>query len=287
MGGELTLTSEPGHGSTFSVRLYLRTIDAPAPQAQAAPAWANFHGFSGHKRLLMVVDDQPVQRQMLAGMLLPMGFDVVEAAGGKECVEALANAASGAVPEAILLDLSMDDIDGWQTARLIRQRGFADIAIIVVSANVFENQPGRLAANGCQAFVAKPVLESELFQALQQHLGLSVQAGPLPGPHAAHTAHFSPLTPLPGASESGLHARPTMPQELRADLINLARIGHVHGLERLLARLTAEHPALAQPLAELQVLVGQCDLDGVLAALVKAAPSNPLESAASAEESGY
>ena len=287
MGGELTLTSEPGHGSTFSVRLYLRTIDAPAPQTLAAPAWANFHGFSGRKRLLMVVDDQPVQRQMLAGMLLPMGFDVVEAAGGKECAEALANAARGAVPDAILLDLSMDDIDGWQTARLIRQRGFADIPIIVVSANVFENQPGRLADNGCQAFVAKPVLESELFQALQQHLGLSVQTGPAPGVHAANAPHLAPPSPLPGASESSLHASSAVPQDLRADLINLARIGHVHGLERLLARLTAEHPALAQPLAELQVLVGQCDLDGVLAALVKAAPSNPLESAASAEESGY
>lgn len=279
MGGELTLASETGHGSTFSVRLYLRTIDAPAPQTPAVPDWADFHGFSGRRRVLMVVDDQPVQRQMLAGMLVPMGFEVLEAASGAECADALANS----LPDAVLLDISMDALDGWQTARLIRQRGFADLPIILVSANVFENQPGRLAANGCQAFVAKPVLESELFRALQQHLGLSLQAKPSAG---SPPPGFLPPALPPGGMDGSPSVRFDFPPELRADIINLARIGHVHGLERLIARLAAEHPPLAKQLAALQALVGQCDLEGVLAKLTEAKSPHHTEGTSHAEQSG-
>ena len=54
--------------------------------------------------------------------------------------------------DAVLLDITMDDMDGWRTARSIRQAGFTDVPIIMVSANVFENRPENLAAAQCQAF---------------------------------------------------------------------------------------------------------------------------------------
>ena len=99
-------------------------------------------GYIGSRRSLLVVDDQPTQRQMLAGMLLPLGFVIREAASGRECLESV----HAALPDAVLLDLTMDDMDGWQTARQIRAAGFGALPIIVVSANAFENQPEKLAA---------------------------------------------------------------------------------------------------------------------------------------------
>ncbi len=181
MGGELSVQSTMGQGSTFSVRLYLREIAEPvqalamASHAEDDPAsdriardYRPVIGYSGPRRTLLVVDDQPIQRQMLAGMLMPLGFVVREAASGNECLESVREAP----PDAVLLDISMDDMDGWQTARAIRQAGCTDVPIVMVSANVFENRPENLAAAQAQAFVAKPVMESELLDTLGDQLGL-------------------------------------------------------------------------------------------------------------------
>ena len=119
-------------------------------------------------RTLLVVYDQPIQRQMLVGLLAPLGFTLLESASGRECIETVREAC----PDAILLDVSMDDLDGWQTARLLRAGGATKVPIIIVSADVFENRPENLAAAQAQAFVSKPIVESELLDALARHLEL-------------------------------------------------------------------------------------------------------------------
>jgi CheY-like chemotaxis protein len=242
MGGDLALQSTPDKGSTFSVRLYLREIDDPGPLADPPQQIA---GFFGQRRTLLVVDDQPVQRQMLAGLLTPLGFEIKEAASGQECIDSLKDE----LPDAILLDISMDDMDGWQTATQIRNLGHERVPIIVVSANVFENQPSRLKAAGCQAFVGKPVLESELMAALQRHLGLEWV-----------TSVVSPVLLPAGPAEVLL----PLPEEVRAGLIRLVHLGHVHGLHRLLDRVTAENPALAASCTWLRGYVSRCELELLL-----------------------
>jgi signal transduction histidine kinase/CheY-like chemotaxis protein/purine-cytosine permease-like protein len=241
MGGDLSLQSAQGQGSTFSVRLYLREIDNPGPQTEAPH---QITGFFGERRNLLVVDDQPVQRQMLAGMLAPLGFTVQEAASGTECIARLQDA----LPDAVLLDISMDDMDGWQTATLLRNKGYT-LPIIIVSASALENQAARLKAAGCQAFVAKPVLESELMAALQRHLGLEWV-----------TAGVVPIT-APTSAAGELLA---LLEDDRAELIRLARLGHAHGLHQLLDRLTADNPALAATCAQLRDFVSRYELESLL-----------------------
>jgi len=242
MGGDLSLQSEQDKGSTFSVRLYLREIDDPGPLADPPHQIA---GFFGKRRTLLVVDDQPVQRQMLASMLNPLGFEVHEAASGIECIDSLKDE----LPDAILLDISMDGMDGWQTAVQIRARGYDTVPIIVVSANVFENQAAQLKAAGCQAFVGKPVLESELMDALQRHLGLEWVT--------------SDVLPIP-VSASPADEMLKLPEDARAELIRLVRLGHVHGLHRLLDRFVAEDPTLAASCAKLRGFVSRCELESLL-----------------------
>jgi signal transduction histidine kinase/CheY-like chemotaxis protein/purine-cytosine permease-like protein len=239
MGGDLTLQSTPDTGSTFSVRLYLREIEDPGTSVNPL---RQISGYLGKNRTLLVVDDQPVQRQMLAGMLTPLGFEVREAASGTECIDSLKDG----VPDAILLDISMDDMDGWQTASAIRAQGHHNVPIIMVSANVFENQVARLKAAGCQAFVGKPVLESELMQALQQHIELEwIRSNDQPAPTSVDI--------------TGENLK--LPAEARSELIRLIRLGHLHGLHRLLDGLVVQDPTLEPYYTQLRGFVSRCELE--------------------------
>jgi signal transduction histidine kinase/CheY-like chemotaxis protein/purine-cytosine permease-like protein len=296
MGGELTVHSVMGQGSTFSVRLYLREISAPVQQAPLAlgptdmaqtaqpvgaqatagrpaltagapavaddvPATAHAMahlrsvcGYSGVRRTLLVVDDQPLQRQLLAGLLLPLGFIVREAASGHEALESVREAC----PDGVLLDISMDDMDGWRTARTLRLNGFDEVPIIMVSANVFDNSAENLAMAQCQAFVAKPVRESELLAALGAHLGLEWL---MEVPHAP-VHERKPPDDHPNA-----HAEQALPTDAVWELHRLARMGHVQALRQSLEewhRATPEHAAQWQILAR---LVDDFELDVVMARL--------------------
>jgi len=253
MGGELRVVSQLGQGSTFSVRLYLREVDPPMLlQPPSAADLRPVIGYLGPRRRLLVVDDQPIQRQLLAGLLVPLGFAIDEAASGREALDVLYRA--DPAPDAVLLDVSMDDLDGWQTAELIRAdpaRGSGRLPIVFVSANVFENKPEQLVALGCQGFVGKPVVESELLAVLARTLQLewvhqSVQA--LPGRRAA-----------PAAAD--------WPDEARADLLRLARLGHAQGLRARLQALAGERPAVAAACGALLAHLADFDFDAVIAAL--------------------
>ncbi|WP_422087147.1 ATP-binding protein [Variovorax sp.] len=254
MGGELKLASTSSQGSTFSVRVYLREVADPGPQARAGAPRQPVSGYLGARRTLLVVDDQPVQRQMLAGMLVPLGFEVREAASGTECLDSLREE----LPSAILLDLTMDDMDGWQTATSVRASGFRDIPIIIVSANMFENQAERLRAAGCQAFVGKPVIESELIATLERHLGLEWLSPGDAQPPAADDDHAAPRP-----------RRLDLSEDDRAELMRLVQMGHVRGLHTALDRLAAASPSAAATCTWLRGMVARFELDNLRNALAE------------------
>ncbi len=244
MGGELTVQSQPGQGSTFTVRLYLSEIAAPAQRSVTHHRPVT--GYLGARRSLLVVDDHPTQRQMLAGMLLPLGFAIREAASGSECLESVADLR----PDAVLLDITMDDMDGWETARRLRMQDqraaeatgapLSALPVIMVSANAFENRPDKLEAAGAQAFVDKPVIESELLVALQKHLQLEWVAELKLPSWVAPVA--LPETSLLTAEQAG-------------PLLRLARLGHARGLHEALDALVAARPALLAEAEGLRSLV--------------------------------
>ncbi|TXF11051.1 hybrid sensor histidine kinase/response regulator [Pelomicrobium methylotrophicum] len=245
MGGELTVESTPGVGSTFTVRLHLS--ETTEPPAERGVPQRPVSGYIGPRRTLLVVDDQPTQRQMLAGLLLPLGFRIREAASGHECLESVLHQR----PDALLLDISMDDMDGWETARRIRAAGVTDMPIIMVSASAFENQADKLEGADCQAFIGKPVSESELLDVLQKQLQLEWVAE-LSVPH-----WVVPTSPRAAA----------VPAEFAHTLIRLARLGHLQGLRETLARLREQHPDCADAVSALVPLVERFAWNDLIARL--------------------
>jgi signal transduction histidine kinase/CheY-like chemotaxis protein len=241
MGGELSLRSAPANGSTFTARIYLREIFEPGLVRSARRPVT---GYIGPRRTLLVVDDQPLQRQLLAGLLIPLGFRLREAASGRECLDSVGEAC----PDAILLDVTMDDMDGWQTARQLRAAGFTSVPIFMVSANVFENRPDNLAAAQCQGFVGKPVIESELLAMLGRHLEIEwVDDVALPA--------WTSASALPMSLDVAL------PEPAVSELIRLAQLGHVQGVRRTLDHIAQAQADLSPVCGQLRALLDRFDLD--------------------------
>lgn len=118
-------------------------------------------------RTVLVVDDTADVRELVALQLRALGYDVIEAADGREAVEL----AHLVCPGLILMDLSMPVLDGFEATRRIR--GLAktrDVPVVAVTAFRDEDTRRRALEAGCVDFVGKPVDFEALDGVLRRHL---------------------------------------------------------------------------------------------------------------------
>jgi two-component system KDP operon response regulator KdpE len=101
----------------------------------------------------LVVDDAEDVRLLLAHVLTEAGFVVTEAASGPE---GLARLADGPVPDVVVLDVQMPDLDGWDTLASIRGGVAPTVAVIVCSVKAGPEDRRRAWLLGCDAYVSKP-----------------------------------------------------------------------------------------------------------------------------------
>ena len=192
MGGELTASSRVGTGSCFSVRLFLPSVAHPKMPVDA-PAPRHITGYAGEPKRVLVVDDAPADRQLLSDVLEPLGFTVMQAASG---VEAL-RVASQFAPDLILLDIDMPEIDGWETARLLRANRISMAPVLIVSANAFDSDLRNDVGVTREDFLIKPFRIDDLLERVRTKLDL-VWATPDDGVDYVETG--SSRTMLPEAS---------------------------------------------------------------------------------------
>ncbi len=187
MGGDLTVSSRPGEGSTFSFSLSLEVTDREP--ARAGSPSDKITGYSGRRRKILVVDDNVTNRTMLANMLKPIDFSVLEADNGMDSIRM----AIAEQPHLIIMDLIMPGIDGLEATRRIRREdAVRNIPIIACSAGAFaENRDNCLTA-GCNEFLPKPIDVGELFRLLSEQLGLSWQTAHMNGQAAVEPAQITP-----------------------------------------------------------------------------------------------
>ena len=156
MGGDVTLTSEAGKGSTFTVRLPANT-DMPA----GAPISSD-RGRSTRADCVLVIDDDATARELISDHLKAGGFSVVTAAGGVEGIKL----AKELQPTAITLDVMMPDLDGWSVLAALRQNPeLADIPVIMVS---IVDDKRRGIALGAAGYLTKPIDRERLHRLVRR-----------------------------------------------------------------------------------------------------------------------
>ncbi|MDI3289435.1 AAA family ATPase [Polyangium sp. 15x6] len=168
MGGTIHVESELGKGSAFTVTLTLAEA-LPSAVADEAPGWDTITGYRGERRKILVVDDNPGNRALFCDLLVPVGFDVIQADGGESALRlALQHR-----PALILMDLAMPGLDGYETTRRMRQMPELDgVVILASSANVTAAEQPKGAHTGWDDFLPKPVQASLLFDKIARFLGV-------------------------------------------------------------------------------------------------------------------
>lgn len=163
MGGDITVTSVYGTGSTFTIR-----IPATLPQnATEAEGEAETESTDGNKQIVLVVDDDGAQRELLKRFLEREGFAVRTAADGQAGVEL----ARSLQPRAILLDVMMPQMDGWSVLSAIKSDPATErIPVVMVS---FVNEPGLSEYLGAAEMVQKPVEWNRLKSVMERFRGES------------------------------------------------------------------------------------------------------------------
>ena len=169
MGGEISLRSEPGSGTCFTFRLVLQPAASPAePGAEAvrpppdagAEDRLRLH-FAG--RRVLVVEDEPVNREVSRDLLTQVGLcvDVVE--DGLSAVERVRRERY----DLILMDMQMPRLNGIDATKAIRGvEGYAGVPILAMTANAFEEDRHACLAAGMNDHIAKPVEPEVLFDRL-------------------------------------------------------------------------------------------------------------------------
>ena len=164
MGGQLTVDSVKGQGSCF--RFFIDCLRADQAALASRPARGHCHPV-GEWRFsnlnILVVDDQPMNRQIACELLAAKGAQTDSAVDGAEAVNKVLGAPPGTF-DLVLMDLQMPVMDGLTATRCIRERGgFDALSIVALTAHVMEEDRQRSLAAGCNDQLGKPYSAEALY----------------------------------------------------------------------------------------------------------------------------
>ena len=167
MGGETGVTSSPGAGSTFwlTCRLGKGRAKPSALVTETAEAILR-REYRGRK--VLVVEDEPLNREVIGDMLEELGLVVDAAINGNEALIKVRQAHY----DIVLMDMQLPELDGLDATRKLRAMPDGqDLAIIALTANAFDDDRERCLAAGMNDFIAKPFKPEKVFSKLVRWLG--------------------------------------------------------------------------------------------------------------------
>jgi signal transduction histidine kinase/CheY-like chemotaxis protein len=177
MGGDLTVESEVGRGSTFRLTFRAREVayNVITPGKSMSPLASDGARSLRGVRILLT-DDNAINRQVIRLFLAPQGCEITEAANGREALDKLASAPF----DLVLLDVHMPVMDGQEAIGHIRASAqeWHDMPVIALTADAMSGDRERYIALGMTDYLSKPVDQRELVTKIHTALGLAAPATP-------------------------------------------------------------------------------------------------------------
>ncbi len=246
MGGNLTLKSTVGQGTTFQFNIPIYLADAVESQQQPCPQ--RVIGVAPDQPIyrILVVEDRLESRKLMVNLLKPLGFELKEAENGQIAID-LWNRWQ---PHLIWMDMRMPVMDGYEATQQIKaQAQGKNTVIIAFTASALDQDRESILAAGCDDFVYKPFLEATIFEKMQQYLGVRYLYEDSPQP-----IHHSP-------SEVTTTDILVMSPEWITELQQAAVCARAKKIEALIEKIPKEHARLAEGLSD---LVNRFDFDKIL-----------------------
>jgi signal transduction histidine kinase/DNA-binding NarL/FixJ family response regulator len=260
MGGDITVASQPGQGSTFSFDLPIRCVE-PISLPQRVPIHQTVIGLAPNQpvyRILIAEDNEP-NRLLLSKILTMAGFELREAVNGEAAIALWRDWH----PHLIFMDLRMPILDGLDATRLIKAdpQGQSTI-IIALTASAFTDQCQTFFDVGCDDFIRKPFQQQELFEKISHYLGVQyLYEAVSDDPQAEPLSRGDNTQWSKSSLQAGLAQ---MPEAWRKTLRRSALEGNDAGIPTLLEEIPTEQVGLKNAIAELAL---NFDFDQILALL--------------------
>jgi PAS domain S-box-containing protein len=288
MGGEITVSSQVGRGSTFKFDIQaglvapgnLETASQPRRIIALAPNQPRYK--------ILIADDQRDNRQLLVELLSPLGFEIKEASDGLEALQLW----SSWQPHVIFMDVRMPGMTGLEATQQIKAREEerwaleadwaensgrgegedsselssapapnghrpARTAIVAVTASSYAEERTSILAAGFHDFIAKPFRDSEIFEGLTKHLGVRYVYEETAGPNTSLEPEMRDLNPAELAA---------LPPDLVAGLERATVRAYLDEIYSAIDEIGMANARLAEVL---QHLAGEFDYGSILAAIEK------------------
>jgi signal transduction histidine kinase/CheY-like chemotaxis protein len=254
MGGNLTVQSQLGQGTTFTLEIPVEVssgakIPASRPERVAI---AIADGQPTYR--ILVADDRWTNRQFLVKLLAPFGFELREATNGREAVEIWQEWR----PHLILMDMRMPGLNGYDAAQEIKSHLHGQATtIIALTASVFEEEREIVLSAGCDDFLRKPVKKDLIFEKLAEHLGIIFLY--------QETLQSADWGQLP--SSLSVNDLAEMPSQWLQQLTTAATIAKPIPLLALIEEISQQHPEIA---AALKIMVHNYQFSEIIHLVEKA-----------------
>jgi signal transduction histidine kinase/DNA-binding NarL/FixJ family response regulator/HPt (histidine-containing phosphotransfer) domain-containing protein len=191
LGGDVTVDSEPGRGSTFSITIATGPLDGvpllenPLLDAPGkGPDRIDLSAVRIDARILLV-EDSPDSQRLIAAFLRKIGAEVDVADSAREAIDkALALEHSPAPYDLVLMDIQMAGLDGFEATRILRKEGFEQ-PVIALTANAMTGDREACLAAGCNDYAVKPINRAQLAHQIQALVARAGSVAESPGKQPA------------------------------------------------------------------------------------------------------
>ncbi|MBN1148477.1 MAG: GAF domain-containing protein [Anaerolineales bacterium] len=238
MGGDITVESELGGGSVFHFEITL---------ALASPIKSMLKGIKRQVTgiepgqptyRILIADDNIESRQLLEHLLTYIGFEVRQAANGREAIEIWETWA----PHLIWLDMRMPIMDGYQVAHQIKSRqDKAKTVVIALTASVSDIHQEGVNSSCCDDFLLKPFRVNEMYEKMAQHLGVKF----------VYREETEQLREPPATPKVTAEALSALPADRVAALKEAVSLGNRKRAEAAILHMQELPPSIASALSEM------------------------------------